>query len=71
MADDAVMYLDQTDYPKALLVLQQLLMQIDLTPDQRRLTTQAMLTAGKQVSEAADKGDEKAIKLLRQRSAYK
>lgn len=71
MADDAVMYLSKPDYPAALLVLQNLLHQTDLTADQSRLAAQAMLTANKMAAEAARNGDTRAEKILDMRRAAK
>jgi hypothetical protein len=71
MADDAVKYLTEGDHSKSLLVLQRLLQQTDLTPDQRKFTSQALLTANEQVSKSAEQGNEQAQRLLRQRAANK
>jgi hypothetical protein len=71
MADDAVTFLSSKEYDKALLVLQRLLSQTDLTPHQRSFTSQALLTANQKVNEAAQQGNERAARLLQQRAATK
>lgn len=70
-ANEAIRSLRAEDYSLALVVLQRLAERTDLTGSQRSLTSQAMLTANKKVSEAAKSGDEEAAKLQRYREFNK
>ncbi|HAV61001.1 MAG TPA: hypothetical protein DCY13_01380 [Verrucomicrobiales bacterium] len=71
MADEAIQFLRNGDYPRALVALQKLTSRTDLDGHQRGLASQALLTANQKVAEAAEKGNAEAEKLLRYRSANK
>ena len=71
LADEAIRLLRAEDYPRALVVLQNLAARTDLTGSQRNLTSQALLTANQKVSEAAQSGNKDAEKLQRYREFTK
>jgi len=71
MSDEAVRLLRVEDYPRALVILQNLAARTDLTDSQRQLTSQALLTANQKVAEAAEQGNKDAKKLQQYREFTK
>ncbi len=71
LADNAVQAMSNGDLPHAYMLLQTLVGQKDLSPEQREVATGAFLGVGEKIRESAASGDEKSQEFQRMHRSSK